>query len=91
MTNAQAHIDSKVILKMDIEDFFPTVTAARVKGIFRKAGYREQVAILLAQICTEAPREVVQHGDKTYYVALGPPMSATGGSDQSGTPPTRSV
>ena len=57
---------------MDIKDFFPTVTLPRVKGVFRKAGYREQVATLLALICTESPREVVEHEGKTYYVALGP-------------------
>ncbi|MEM7010270.1 MAG: reverse transcriptase family protein, partial [Verrucomicrobiota bacterium] len=72
LTNAAAHTDSKIVLKMDIQDFFPTVTAPRVKGVFRKAGYREKVATLLAQICTEAPREVVEHGGQTFYVSLGP-------------------
>jgi hypothetical protein len=56
---------------MDIKDFFPTVTYPRVKGIFRKAGYREQVATLLALLCTEAPREIVEYDGKTFYVALG--------------------
>ena len=60
------------MLKMDIKDFFPTVTLPRVKGVFRKAGYREQVATLLALLCTESPREIVEHDGKTYYVALGP-------------------
>ncbi len=72
LTNAEAHTGPKVIVKMDIEQFFPTVTLRRVKGVFRKAGYREQVATLLALICTEAPREIVQHQGKEYYVALGP-------------------
>jgi RNA-directed DNA polymerase len=48
------------------------VTLPRVKGIFRKAGYREQVATLLALLCTESPREVVTLEGQTYYVALGP-------------------
>ena len=43
-----------------------------MKGIFRKAGYREQVATLLALLCTEAPREVVEQDGQTYYVSLGP-------------------
>lgn len=71
-TNAAVHGGSKVILKMDLKEFFPTVTMRRVKGIFRKAGYREQVSTLLAMVCTEAPREVVQRNGKTYYVSLGP-------------------
>jgi hypothetical protein len=72
LTNAAAHTDARVVVKMDVKDFFPTVTLKRVKGIFRKAGYREQVATLLALLCTEAPREAVEHDGQTYYVSLGP-------------------
>ena len=72
LSNAAAHTEARVVMKMDIQDFFPTVTVRRVKGIFRKAGYREQVATLLALLCTEAPREVVELEGKTYYVSLGP-------------------
>ncbi len=72
LTNAAAHTGGRIVVKMDIESFFPTVTLRRVKGIFRKAGYREQVATLLALLCTEAPREIVKHQGKEYYIALGP-------------------
>jgi hypothetical protein len=72
LSNAAAHTGARAVVKMDIKDFFPTVTLQRVKGVFRKAGYREQVATLLALICTESPREVVEHDGKTYYVSLGP-------------------
>jgi RNA-directed DNA polymerase len=71
-SNAAAHTGARIVLKMDVKDFFPTVTLARVKGIFRKAGYREQVATLLALLCTESPREVVELEGRTYYVSLGP-------------------
>jgi len=71
LTNASIHTDSRVILKMDIKDFFPTITWRRVKGVFRKAGYREQIATLLALLCTESPRDVVEHEGKRYYVSLG--------------------
>jgi hypothetical protein len=72
LTNASAHPEPDLVVKVDIKDFFPTVTMPRVKGVFRKAGYREEVATLLALLCTESPREVVKHDGKTYYVALGP-------------------
>ncbi|WP_422929578.1 reverse transcriptase family protein [Singulisphaera sp. PoT] len=71
-TNAAAHKNPDLVVKVDIKDFFPTVTLPRVKGVFRKAGYREEVATLLALLCTESPREVVQHDGKTFFVALGP-------------------
>ncbi|MGB7344428.1 MAG: reverse transcriptase family protein [Pirellulaceae bacterium] len=71
-SNAAVHADAKLVLKMDMKDFFPTLTFPRVKGMFRKAGYREQIATLLALLCTEPPREEVTHGGEKYYVALGP-------------------
>jgi hypothetical protein len=71
-TNAAAHQDAQIVLKVDLKDFFPTVTFRRAKGIFRRAGYRDQIATLMALLCTEAPREIVEHEGKTYYVALGP-------------------
>lgn len=72
LSNARVHVASRVVVRIDVQDFFPTVTFRRVKGVFRKAGYREQVATLLALLCTESPREVVEHEGKTYYIALGP-------------------
>jgi hypothetical protein len=72
LTNASVHTGAKIILKMDIEDFFPTVTFPRVKGVFRRAGYREQVATLLALLCTESPREIVELKGQQFYVSLGP-------------------
>ncbi|OWK47381.1 reverse transcriptase family protein [Fimbriiglobus ruber] len=71
-TNAAAHASAKMILKMDVKEFFPTVTWRRVRGVFRRAGYNESIATLLALICTEAPREVVDLEGTTYYVSLGP-------------------
>ena len=72
LTNAEVHCDSRVLLKMDVKDFFPTITFPRVKGVFRKAGYREQPATLLALLCTESPREIVRDNGRDMYVALGP-------------------
>jgi RNA-directed DNA polymerase len=72
VTNAARHAGSRAVLKVDLKDFFPTVTLPRVKGVFRKAGYREQVATLLALLCTESPREIVEEGGKRWFVALGP-------------------
>jgi RNA-directed DNA polymerase len=71
-TNAAVHADSRVVLKMDIEQFFPTITWRRVKGVFRRAGYREQISTLLALLCTESPREIVELEGKKYFVSLGP-------------------
>lgn len=72
VTNAAVHAGADTVVKVDIKDFFPTVTWKRVRGLLRKAGLAEGPATLVALLSTEAPREVVQFRGKTLYVATGP-------------------
>jgi hypothetical protein len=72
LSNAQRHAGAKLVVKIDLKDFFPTISFRRVKGVFRQAGYRDGIATLLALLCTEAPREIVRDGDREVFVALGP-------------------
>lgn len=72
VTNAREHAGAEVVIKLDLQDFYPTITQTRVKGLFRKAGYGEQVATVLSMLCTEAPRERVELRGKPFHVALGP-------------------
>lgn len=72
VSNAAAHAGADLLIKVDLADFFPTVTFARVKGLFRKSGLPESVAILAALIATEPPREKVEFRGKTLFVATGP-------------------
>jgi RNA-directed DNA polymerase len=51
-THAALHVERKVVVRLDLEDFFAAVTAARVYGIFRTAGYPEPVAHALTGLCT---------------------------------------
>jgi RNA-directed DNA polymerase len=54
------HVGQRVVLRMDLKDFFPTFCAARIQAFFRTVGYPESVANLLGGICTNAaPRSVV--------------------------------
>lgn len=46
------HVGQPLVLKLDLRDFFPTVTGARVAALFRTAGYPEEVARTLAGLCT---------------------------------------
>ena len=55
------HVNKTFCLRMDLKDFFPTVTGGRVFGIFRKAGYGLTVASLMARICTtQTHQDVVE-------------------------------
>jgi len=53
------HVGQRVVLKMDLRDFFPEISGARIQGLFRTMGYPERVADLLGGLCTNsAPREI---------------------------------
>ncbi len=55
------HVGQRVVLRMDLHDFFPSVSGARIQSFFRTAGYPESVADRLGGICTNAaPRDVWQ-------------------------------
>lgn len=53
-THALLHTGRRVVVRLDLEDFFAGVAAGRVYGIFRTAGYPEAVAHVLTGLCTNA-------------------------------------
>ena len=58
-TFAQPHAGQRVVLRMDIQNFFPSISGARVQALFRTMGYPESVADRLGGLCTNAtPRAV---------------------------------
>jgi hypothetical protein len=59
-TFAAPHVGQAIVLKMDLRDFFVSVTSARVTAIFLTAGYPEPVARLLSGLCTNiVPTQVI--------------------------------
>ncbi len=70
-TNAQQHLNKEVLVNIDLKDFFPTIHFRRVKGLFNKLGYSEQIATVLALICTEPEREELELDNQVYYFAKG--------------------
>ena len=60
-THARQHTGRYAVLRMDLEDFFASISAARVFGIFRAAGYPESVAHALTGLVTNVvPADVWQ-------------------------------
>jgi RNA-directed DNA polymerase len=55
VTNARRHLQKRLVLNFDLENFFPSIHFGRVKGLFQGKGYMlpEQVATTLAQICCD--------------------------------------
>lgn len=72
VTNAAPHVGRKALINTDLKDFFPTITFARVKGVFQNLGYSPAAATILALLCTESPRRPMVYAGKAYEVAVGP-------------------
>ncbi|MEW8231483.1 MAG: retron St85 family RNA-directed DNA polymerase [Candidatus Thiodiazotropha endolucinida] len=52
ITNANSHIGSSMLLKMDLKDFFPSITFSRVMKVFLDCGYTPKVSFYLSRLCT---------------------------------------
>ena len=52
LTHAAPHAGRALVLRLDLEDFFPSIGAPRVRALFGALGYPEEVAHLLACVCT---------------------------------------
>lgn len=69
--NATQHLGKSLIVKLDIKDFFPSITFPRVRGYFEYLGFNPGIATVLALICTDAPRVRVTIRGKSQIVAVG--------------------
>lgn len=61
-TFAAPHIGQRVVLRMDLENFFPAFPGARIQSFFRTVGYPEQVADLLGGLTTNSVPWSAWHG-----------------------------
>lgn len=64
-TNAQPHVGKRIVIRVDLKNFFPTVTFGRVRGLLISLGYGFPVATALACLMTEAERQPVELDDGT--------------------------
>ena len=51
-TNASPHTGKELVVNLDLEDFFPTITDGRAFGLFAAIGLAKHEASLLAQLTT---------------------------------------
>ncbi len=50
VTNARRHVGKEIVLKMDLSNFFPSITFPRVVGTFEALGYPHNVAEMLGKL-----------------------------------------
>ncbi|MFC1956108.1 retron St85 family RNA-directed DNA polymerase [Chloroflexota bacterium] len=51
ITNAEKHLGKKCLLKIDLENYFPSIGIEKVINIFMECGYPHNVSFYLARIC----------------------------------------
>lgn len=69
ITSAKAHKACPgVLINIDLENFFPTITFERVRGLFQSFGYSGYIASLLAMICTYCERMPLEIKGETKYI-----------------------
>ncbi|MFZ6723418.1 retron St85 family RNA-directed DNA polymerase [Undibacterium sp. Ji49W] len=50
--NAKFHRNKPMVLTLDIKDFFPSISSARINSFFKGAGYSPKVCYFLTRLCT---------------------------------------
>ncbi|WP_315080502.1 reverse transcriptase family protein [uncultured Clostridium sp.] len=68
VSSAQSHFKQpELLINIDLEDFFPTITFERVRGMFKSFGYSGYIASMLAMICTYCERMKIEvRGEEKY-------------------------
>lgn len=70
-TGAEPHVGKRLLLRLDLKDFFPSVTFARVRGLLIAYGYGYAVASTLSVLMTEAERQPVEVDGNIFHVPIG--------------------
>ena len=70
-TNAAPHVGKRVVVHLDLRDFFPSVHVGRVRGLLIAYGYSYPVAATLATLMTEAERQPVDVDGTVFHVPVG--------------------
>jgi len=53
-SNAAPHVGQRVLLKLDLQNFYPSVSLRRVVAIFRSLGYSREAAVWLGRLTTSS-------------------------------------
>ena len=69
--NARPHVGKAVVIRVDIQDFFPSISWRRVRRVFMDLGYSEGVGTMLALLTTDTDRAAVLLDGERRFVARG--------------------
>lgn len=64
LTHATAHVGKRVVIRMDLRDFFLGIRAGRINGLFKAMGFPAAAAAMLTALCTaRVPAALLGGGD----------------------------
>ncbi len=69
ITNATPHVNKRVVINLDLENFFPTISYKRVYGQFKALGYSPAISTILALLTTEPEVKEVTLDNKKWYLS----------------------
>jgi hypothetical protein len=69
--NAARHARQALVIRIDLEDFFPSIGFRRVKGLFESFGFNEGVASIMALLATEPPRVAATLDGERRFISVG--------------------
>jgi len=69
--NAQIHSGKGLVIRVDLSDFFFSITFPRVRGFFISLGYNPGISTVLALLCTESDRTKVTYKNEDWFIAQG--------------------
>lgn len=67
LTNAEPHQNKNLVISLDLKNFFPTISYKRVKGLFQKLGYSEQLSTIFALLTTHNETDKLNVDGEVYY------------------------
>lgn len=70
-SNAEPHVQSQIVINMDLQDFFPTMTYVRTKGVFKYLGYSDAISSILSILCTHAETLPFKKDGTQFYLRRG--------------------
>lgn len=59
-----------LLINIDLENFFPSISFERVRGLFKSFGYSGYISSMLSMICTYCERMAIEVKDKIRYVKV---------------------
>lgn len=71
LSNAKPHVNKAIVINQDLQNFFPSITYKRIKGVFKSLGYSEQISVIFALLCSEPKILDVSLLGENYFAQRG--------------------